>query len=157
MKNNRGLSSTHWEVAVCPSSPLLSECGGVSVTSSPEMQTRFCLAGLSSRCRAQATQAAVWPRTRNGGSVKIYTSPSWRGESHPTGKIDGRGSRVLGASILEPFEVRTKRPGLYTLGRTEAFLSFALRPEIGRDYPLNLSISLRGGKETNEDSLSNGE
>ena len=30
-------------------------------------------------------------------------------------------------------------------------------PEIGRDYPLNLSISLSGGKETNEDSLSNGE
>ena len=31
------------------------------------------------------------------------------------------------------------------------------RPQIGRDYPLNLSISLSGGKETNEDSLSNGE
>ena len=32
-----------------------------------------------------------------------------------------------------------------------------LRPQIGRDYPLNLSISLSGGKETNQDSLSNGE
>src|SRR6218665_2233003 len=32
-----------------------------------------------------------------------------------------------------------------------------LRPEIGRDYPLNLSILLSGGKETNKDSLSNGE
>ena len=31
------------------------------------------------------------------------------------------------------------------------------RPEIGRGYPLNLSISLSGGKETNQDSLSNGE
>ena len=31
------------------------------------------------------------------------------------------------------------------------------RPEIRRDYPLNLSISLSGGKETNKDSLSNGE
>jgi hypothetical protein len=31
------------------------------------------------------------------------------------------------------------------------------RPRIGREYPLNLSISLSGGKETNEDSLSNGE
>ena len=31
------------------------------------------------------------------------------------------------------------------------------RPLIGRDYPLNLSISLSGGKETNKDSLSNGE
>ena len=35
--------------------------------------------------------------------------------------------------------------------------SFLYRPEIGRDYPLNLSISLSGGKETNKDSLSNGE
>lgn len=31
------------------------------------------------------------------------------------------------------------------------------RPQIRRDYPLNLSISLSGGKETNQDSLSNGE
>ena len=30
-------------------------------------------------------------------------------------------------------------------------------PEIGRDDPLNLSISVSGGKETNKDSLSNGE
>ena len=29
--------------------------------------------------------------------------------------------------------------------------------EFSRDYPLNLSISLSGGKETNEDSPSNGE
>ena len=40
--------------------------------------------------------------------------------------------------------------------RLEA-LSFIFGPEIGRDYPLNLSISLSGGKETNKDSLSNGE
>ena len=31
------------------------------------------------------------------------------------------------------------------------------RPHIRRDYPLNLSILLSGGKETNQDSLSNGE
>lgn len=30
-------------------------------------------------------------------------------------------------------------------------------PEFGRDYPLNLSISVSGGKETNQDSPSNGE
>ncbi|CAK8685645.1 unnamed protein product [Clavelina lepadiformis] len=35
--------------------------------------------------------------------------------------------------------------------------SLTFRPEVGRDYPLNLSILLSGGKETNEDSLSNGE
>lgn len=32
-----------------------------------------------------------------------------------------------------------------------------LRPEIRRDYPLNLSILISGGKETNQDSPSNGE
>ena len=36
-------------------------------------------------------------------------------------------------------------------------LNFTLRPEIRRDYPLNLSILLSGGKETNKDSLSIGE
>lgn len=37
--------------------------------------------------------------------------------------------------------------------------SFALyiRPQIRRDYPLNLSILLGGGKETNKDSPSSGE
>ena len=30
-------------------------------------------------------------------------------------------------------------------------------PPISQEYPLNLSILLGGGKETNQDSLSNGE
>jgi hypothetical protein len=32
-----------------------------------------------------------------------------------------------------------------------------LTPEIKQGHPLNLSISVSGGKETNKDSLSNGE
>lgn len=32
-----------------------------------------------------------------------------------------------------------------------------VQPRIRRDYPLNLSISVGGGKETNQYSLSNGE
>lgn len=36
-------------------------------------------------------------------------------------------------------------------------LSFFSRPELKQDHPLNLSISISGGKETNKDSLSNGE
>lgn len=31
------------------------------------------------------------------------------------------------------------------------------RPQVRRDHPLSLSISISGGKETNKDSLSNGE
>ena len=37
------------------------------------------------------------------------------------------------------------------------FIYCRTRSEISRDYPLNLSISLSGGKETNQDSPSNGE
>ena len=36
-------------------------------------------------------------------------------------------------------------------------LNSQTEPQIRRDYPLNLSISISGGKETNKDSLSNGE
>jgi hypothetical protein len=38
---------------------------------------------------------------------------------------------------------------------TSNFLQSA--PEIKQDYPLNLSISVSGGKETNKDYLSSGE
>ncbi len=34
---------------------------------------------------------------------------------------------------------------------------FIIRPEFRQEHPLNLSISISGGKETNKDSLSNGE
>jgi hypothetical protein len=33
----------------------------------------------------------------------------------------------------------------------------SIGPDIRQDYPLNLSISLSGGKETNKDFPSNGE
>ena len=33
----------------------------------------------------------------------------------------------------------------------------SIRPQIRADYPLNLSILLRGGRENNSDSTSNGE
>ena len=46
------------------------------------------------------------------------------------------------------------RPAVVHFTRTAVLIS---RPQIRRDYPLNLSISISGGKETNEDSLSNGE
>ena len=42
-------------------------------------------------------------------------------------------------------------------GRASAPPKHLFRPELRQDYPLNLSISLSGGKETNQDSPSNGE
>ncbi|KAK8973030.1 hypothetical protein V6N11_047033 [Hibiscus sabdariffa] len=38
-----------------------------------------------------------------------------------------------------------------------ASMVLASRPQVRRDYPLSLSISISGGKETYKDSLSNGE
>ena len=48
------------------------------------------------------------------------------------------------------------RPRVFPLTDWEK-TSYQSRPQIGRDHPLNLSISLSGGKETNQDSLSSGE
>jgi hypothetical protein len=36
-------------------------------------------------------------------------------------------------------------------------LHFKIRPELRQEHPLNLSISISGGKETNKDCPSNGE
>ncbi|PNW73506.1 hypothetical protein CHLRE_14g634365v5 [Chlamydomonas reinhardtii] len=46
------------------------------------------------------------------------------------------------------------KPGTLALCRSKPLFS---RPELRQDYPLNLSISISGGKETNKDSPSNGE
>ena len=41
--------------------------------------------------------------------------------------------------------------------RISKYKTYILRPQSRQDYPLNLSILVSGGKETNKDSLSNGE
>jgi hypothetical protein len=41
--------------------------------------------------------------------------------------------------------------------RLAVVVELTFRPEIRRENPLNLSILISGGKETNKDSLSNGE
>lgn len=100
----------------------------------------------SRRCQVSFSRTLskhVWPRTGNGGSNlvaspdRIFRRPGRFRKREPDSMTKGRASM--------PRAARAWPKGL------------ALRPEIGRDYPLNLSISLRGGKETNEDSLSNGE
>ena len=75
-----------------------------------------------------------------GSSSKL----SLRGETVARSCIDRRRRRVVDRLLL-------------LLRRGVVALSRFLRPEIGRDYPLNLSILISGGKETNKDSLSNGE
>ena len=82
---------------------------------------------------------------------------------------------LFASDLVEPLRLRGKRRHLLasrTAGDRQAGereeedprnkmgapkLSRTRRPRIGREYPPNLSISLSGGKETNEDSPSNGE
>lgn len=45
----------------------------------------------------------------------------------------------------------------WTLALVHLLDALQMRPQVRRDYPLSLSISISGGKETNKDSLSNGE
>ena len=84
----------------------------------------------------EANQPRAWPSS----------SSRWVGRrgplSHPWERrvCRGNGEKKTGFSGLPPSE----RANPY-------------RPEFRQDYPLNLSISISGGKETNRDSLSNGE
>ena len=57
------------------------------------------------------------------------------------------------SSGLRPWRPR----GLVGFTLTAACLPLYYRPQRCKIYPLNLSISLSGGKESNSDSLSNGE
>lgn len=59
-----------------------------------------------------------------------------------------RGRRVPGTGL------RARSHTRFTFVRVSRI---RLRPQIRRDNPLNLSILLSGGKETNQDSLSSGE
>ena len=61
----------------------------------------------------------------------------------------------VGTRFEEALNKRSKEEGGESV-RLGHFFS-RTRSEISRDYPLNLSISLSGGKETNQDSPSNGE
>src|ERR1044072_3794651 len=58
---------------------------------------------------------------------------------------------MLETSCGNPYFVRAL--GTHTCSIT----ALTMRPQVRRGYPLSLSISISGGKETNKDSLSNGE
>ena len=81
------------------------------------------------------------------------------------GKKAGGGDRARsGSRWTAAYRLPTRRPAFFSpkRARDAALLPTAgrwrtRRPRIRRDYPLNLSISVSGGKETNQDSLSNGE
>eukprot|EP00661_Eupelagonemidae_sp_cell13_P011584 gene11584-biopygen22901 len=80
----------------------------------------------------------------------------WKLQKHETHQVVER--NCVRASALYMRGLRPWRPcGLVGFVLTATQSSFYYRPELCKIYPLNLSISLSGGKESNSDSISNGE
>ena len=73
--------------------------------------------------------------------------------STPACGVQGHGS------LVHPDPPTTVQPTVVKINDIleTADVSLNIGPQIGRDNPLNLSISLSGGKETNKDSPSSGE
>lgn len=103
-------------------------------------------------CSAAGTRSsggAEQVRVRGSASGGVRGT-SGRG---PSG-LARRPPRPTGAGV--PGET-SREPRPPPPGAEPRIASFRLRPQIRRDDPLNLSILLSGGKETNQDSLSSGE
>ena len=85
-----------------------------------------------------------WPPVilADSGWLKQYTVPKEVARYVVVGFLD---LRAIVKDCIEP----RARPNGKRLPR--------LRPQVRRDHPLSLSISISGGKETYKDSLSNGE
>ena len=111
-------------------------------------------AAAGGRPRLSALTASLPPRAPQRGAV-----PSARVSGpHPPG--DGEAGPPRPLLLSEPVSYRLSW-GPYHGAPVPAFSAGTgpsrLRPQIRRDDPLNLSILLSGGKETNKDSLSSGE
>lgn len=113
--------------------------------------------------RAEAGSARVWSRLGDacpGGGPRDAAASSVRRPS----TLGGCSRRSAGPEETPALAVgvaRVSRCPLLCLS-LPAFLPSSLppsetRPQIRRGDPLNLSILVSGGKETNQDSLSNGE
>ena len=64
-----------------------------------------------------------------------------------------RSVQVIGFALLQGYILVMQKSFTWSVYTDD----YKGRPQIRQDYPLNLSISLSGGKETNKDSPSNGE
>ncbi|XP_022111168.1 basic salivary proline-rich protein 3-like, partial [Acanthaster planci] len=95
-----------------------------------------------------------WPRGRSpSGPLERERAPSAERERRREPTRMGRGGEP-------PFLAAAEAPGGPPRGEREKRgrgLLRTHRPQVGQEDPLNLSISLSGGKETNQDSPSSGE
>ena len=93
-----------------------------------------------------------WPSVCPCGAVGLNTSlPTV--ERHSRWWFYRTGQTRALAGLKWYYAVRDSRP---LLGLAFGPI-LSLRPQVRRDYPLSLSISISGGKETYQDSLSSGE
>ena len=93
------------------------------------------------------------PRGQRGGR-----SRGFGGASSEMAKGSARaslGTDVRSAASSEPPSV--PKWGGRAEDLTKVRCGDSIEPQIRRDYPLNLSISISGGEETNQDSPSSGE
>ena len=99
-------------------------------------------------------------RPRPGCPLRLRGSPALRGPAGPLAAAAGSCSLARGPPPGGPRRLSSLAlsPGLAaTPARACARAPSETRPQIRRGDPLNLSILVSGGKETNQDSLSNGE
>ena len=85
---------------------------------------------------------------------RALTASGWPKFESSTTSSSRRSVVMLQATSFGVVRVRRSRP-LNPFGIARTVL--ASRPQVRRDYPLSLSISISGGKETYKDSPSNGE
>lgn len=100
------------------------------------------------------------PGARPRGSVSGHRAPAAAAAVRTAGGAPAppSGRSSLGSAGSSRLASEGGWPGERGLARGPAFgPRFRSRPQVRRGDPLNLSILVSGGKETNEDSLSNGE
>ena len=101
--------------------------------------------------------APKWGRLARGAIVPSWCDREWQPvcQSLFAGLNDRR--RLLFRGSARPFSVLSCALPLASLEAGGKPFSFLDRHRMRQDYPLNLSISLSGGEETNQDAPSNGE
>lgn len=92
---------------------------------------------------ASRMRSDVFPFPRNGKTFK------------PVRRAPAPAPRVYASAVDEYIPHAGPGPDAMCFNqRTNTPMNIISRPQIMCDYPLNLSILIRGGKETNKDSLS---
>ncbi|GMJ15795.1 hypothetical protein HRI_005248700 [Hibiscus trionum] len=111
--------------------------------------------GVTHRC-PHPTLTPAGNRLRCGRTMasRAHTARGWPKIESSATTVPRRSVVMLRAASF--LVARSRRSGLSD-PFCAASTALASRPQVRRDYPLNLSISISGGKETYKDSLSNGE